>query len=310
MLFISIIIPVYNGERTIEKCLDSLTNIDYPEQDFEIIVVDNNSMDRTKQIIMQFPFRYLLEKKPGAAAARNLGAKFAKGEILVFTDADVCVKSDWLSQIAEAYMKYPQIDGIQGFSGGINHSIWAEFFQIFYEKNYFPFIAKQKSGVKNIDTKNFSIKKNRFFVVGGFNEECMRAEDTELGFRLFIKGYNIRYIPEVRVDHINPVDLWYQLDIKEREFKQVFKNFMSFDNKTQKVLCSHYFKLYYKLIYSNNHMIKKYIQPFMKMILEILIKTFGNSLLLLNSFGLDRSLYPIYSLSMKFAVFKGKLLCE
>lgn len=307
MPFISIIIPVYNGEKTIGECLNSLMNLDYPKHNYEVIVVDNNSQDKTKQITKQFPFIYLLEKKQGAAAARNSGAKIAKGEILAFIDADVCVNSDWLSQITEAFTKYPQIDGIQGYSSGINGNIWAEFFQRFYEYKYYPLIEKQENCVKNIDTKNFSILKDKFFSVEGFNEEYTRAEDTDLGFRLFIRGYNIKYVPRVRVKHINPIDLWYQLDIKQREFKYVFKSFMSFENELQKVLCPQYFRMYYKIIGSNNNAIKKYFNPFLKLFLGGLIKTLEANLLLLNRLRFKNSLYSIYSLAMSVSIFKGKV---
>ena len=90
--FVSVIIPVLNGERTIRECLVSLLRVDYLPERGEILVVDNGSTDRTAEIINSFPVRYLGEERRGKSYARNRGIEASKGEILAFTDAD-CVVS-------------------------------------------------------------------------------------------------------------------------------------------------------------------------------------------------------------------------
>jgi len=98
---ISIVIPVYNGEKYIERCIRSLLGQDYPSCAYEILVVDNNSSDNTCRLVERHPRVSLLkESEQGSYAARNLGIAHAKGEVIAFTDPDCSPLPDWLSQIA------------------------------------------------------------------------------------------------------------------------------------------------------------------------------------------------------------------
>ena len=96
---ISIIIPVYNGKNYIKKLLDSLLDLDYPKHDYEIIVVDNNSSDQTKEFVKQYPVRTLEENNiQSSYAARNKGIKNAQYDILAFIDADCIASKEWLKE--------------------------------------------------------------------------------------------------------------------------------------------------------------------------------------------------------------------
>ena len=66
---LSIIVPVYNGSDTIVSCIEHLENIDYPKEKYEIIIVDNNSDDNTRDIIQKYNVKYLFEEKKGQGAA-------------------------------------------------------------------------------------------------------------------------------------------------------------------------------------------------------------------------------------------------
>ena len=101
--FVSVIIPVLNGERTIRECLASLIKMDYPVERREILVVDNGSTDSTAEIVKSFPVRYLREERPGPSAARNKGIEAGKGEILAFTDADCVVTAGWLQELVRGF---------------------------------------------------------------------------------------------------------------------------------------------------------------------------------------------------------------
>lgn len=96
---ISVIVPAYNEEKYIRACLDSLTNQDLPKRFFEIIVVDNNSTDKTKEIIKKFPVKYTFEEKRNVVAAKQRGVKIAKGKIIASADADTFYPKSWLSDI-------------------------------------------------------------------------------------------------------------------------------------------------------------------------------------------------------------------
>lgn len=102
--FVSIIVPVYNGEKIIGECIESLLNQDYPKDKYEIIIVDNNSKDKTAEVIKKYPVKYLLEDKiQSSYAARNTGARFAKGEALAFFDADQLADTRWLSSLLNGW---------------------------------------------------------------------------------------------------------------------------------------------------------------------------------------------------------------
>ena len=97
--FVSVIIPVLNGERTIGDCVTSLLRMDYPQERREILVVDNGSTDRTAEIVKSFPVRYLREERRGVSHARNRGIEASQGDILAFTDADCVVTASWLREL-------------------------------------------------------------------------------------------------------------------------------------------------------------------------------------------------------------------
>ena len=113
--FISIIVPIYNEERYIERCAKSLVEQDYPRERFEVLFVDNNSSDRSAEIARGIEgVRVLSESTQGDYAARNRGIAEARGEILAFVDSDTAPFSDWLEKIASAMAANPQIGVIVG----------------------------------------------------------------------------------------------------------------------------------------------------------------------------------------------------
>jgi glycosyltransferase involved in cell wall biosynthesis len=108
---LSVVVPVYNEEKFIAVCLDSLLNQE--EMPDEIIVVDNNSTDRTIPIAKRFGVRVVIEKKQGMSYARNAGFDAATGEIIARCDADSHVPPDWIKRIKDAFRK----DGIEAVGG-------------------------------------------------------------------------------------------------------------------------------------------------------------------------------------------------
>src|SRR5690348_7890348 len=98
---ISVVIPAYNEEDYIENCLKSLMRQEVMPD--EIIVVNNNSTDRTEEIVKKYPVILITEKKKGTIAARNAGFDMAKGNIIVRTDADTVVPTNWIKKIKEDF---------------------------------------------------------------------------------------------------------------------------------------------------------------------------------------------------------------
>lgn len=99
MIF-SVIVPFLNEEPYIEQCINALLNQDFDRNEYELIFIDNGSTDSSIEIVRKSPKVILLhEGKKNVYAARNKGFSIAKGEIIVFTDADCAVSRDWLTQI-------------------------------------------------------------------------------------------------------------------------------------------------------------------------------------------------------------------
>ncbi|MBI3342380.1 glycosyltransferase family 2 protein [Candidatus Curtissbacteria bacterium] len=100
---VSIIIPVYNEEKVITGCLESLAGQNY--KNTETIIVDDGSSDKTLNLVRQFKVQVLEQKHLGPGVARNLGATKAKGEILVFVDADMTFDRDFVTDLTAPIVK-------------------------------------------------------------------------------------------------------------------------------------------------------------------------------------------------------------
>jgi glycosyltransferase involved in cell wall biosynthesis len=101
--FVSVIVPVLNGEATIARCLESVCNVSYPEERREILVIDNGSTDRTPTLVRDYPVRLVPERTRGLSRARNRGIEESRGEILAFTDADCYVTTGWLHELVAGF---------------------------------------------------------------------------------------------------------------------------------------------------------------------------------------------------------------
>lgn len=117
---ISVIIPTYNRSHMICDAIDSLCQQDLPADDFEVLVVDNNSKDETKSVVEQYiakhkehKIRYVFEERQGDYFARNRGAEEAEGKYLVFTDDDALFDTNYLSTILNLFETYPNV-GVVG----------------------------------------------------------------------------------------------------------------------------------------------------------------------------------------------------
>jgi glycosyltransferase involved in cell wall biosynthesis len=112
-LLISVIISTYNRCESLKDTLDSLLNQECNGSfDWEVIVVDNNSKDKTREVIDSYMpkfngrLRYVFEPKQGLSYARNRGIKESEGEIIAFTEDDAIVDKEWLSNIYSTFMNY------------------------------------------------------------------------------------------------------------------------------------------------------------------------------------------------------------
>ncbi len=93
---VSIIIPALNEEKYLPGCLRSIENLDFPKDQIEVIVIDNGSTDKTKEVAVNHGAEFLQDSTLNVSGLRNLGAMHAKNDILAFVDADCLVATDWL----------------------------------------------------------------------------------------------------------------------------------------------------------------------------------------------------------------------
>lgn len=106
--FVSFIIPTYNAEKTLENCLDSVFAQDYPQDRFEVLVIDGGSLDKTIEIANKYPVNILHNKKPlpynqeGKTGGKAIGLRTASGNLIAFVDADnILGQKDWLRKMIQ-----------------------------------------------------------------------------------------------------------------------------------------------------------------------------------------------------------------
>src|SRR5512143_3687890 len=110
---ISVAVPASNAEKTLGACLEALLEHTAPRATYEIIVVHDGSTDRTRQTAEAYGVRVFTEANRGAAAARNVGVQNARGEIVLFVDADSVPDRNWIQEMVAPF----QDPGIAGASG-------------------------------------------------------------------------------------------------------------------------------------------------------------------------------------------------
>lgn len=199
----SVIIPAKDAADTLTACLEAVlhqTNLTFLK-DYEVIVVDDGSSDQTAEIACTFAgVRVIRQTNAGPAAARNRGACEARGEILVFTDADCVPHARWLETLLSRFNDGDVI-GVKGVYSTSSAKPVARFVQIEYEYKYER--MKPLEQIDFIDTYSAAYRKDVFLQNGGFDPvfPVPSVEDQEFSFRLARKGYRLVFEPNAIVSH-------------------------------------------------------------------------------------------------------------
>ncbi len=199
---ISVVVAGYNEERHIGNCLTSLSKLKYPKEKLEIIVVSDGSKDKTASIARIFPIQVIeLKENKGLSFARNTGAKAAKGEIIAYTDADCEVGPDWLTHIAESFLKDKKIGCVGGPNiTPSNDSYMAKLTALAPGAPTHVLISDTTAD--HVPGCNMAVRKSAWEKIGGFNEIFRIAgDDVDLEWRLQEAGYIIKYNPGAQVFH-------------------------------------------------------------------------------------------------------------
>lgn len=183
--FISVVIPAFNEEKYIHKCLKAVGNQEFPRNNYEVIIVDNNSTDKTVEIAKSFGVKIVKEIRQGNTFALNRGMRSAKGEIIACIDADTIVFPNWLENI-EKIFEDKEIVGATGpayvkTGNFFLDLLCAKFYEYALRLNFFI-------GKAHTVGLNFAVRKKTFDEIGGVDENYTMSCDVDLGLRLGKKG--------------------------------------------------------------------------------------------------------------------------
>lgn len=204
---LSVVVPVHNGAQVLDRCLESIGRSVF--RDYECIIVDDASTDDSRVIAERQGVRLVaLDRKGGPARARNRGAEHARGRLLVFIDADVCVHPDTLGRVDAHFRANPSADAVFGSYDDVP----ADPGFVSQYKNLFHHFVHQRSGSEawTFWAGCGAIRREVFLETGGFDESYRRPciEDIELGSRLRLRGCRIDLNPEIQATHLKRWTLW------------------------------------------------------------------------------------------------------
>jgi glycosyltransferase involved in cell wall biosynthesis len=181
---ISVIVPALNEETEIGACLRSISE-QKPSEDYEIIVVDGGSRDRTALIAWQYADNVILQKSPGIGGARKDGADAALGDKLAFTDADTIASDNWLEAISSNLDRYdastgPVVYQDQDLKSEIIQR-WRSLYRIFYSTNFYYILGS-----------NMAVRAETYQKVGGHSNISL-LDDYDLSLKLSRNRAKVRF---------------------------------------------------------------------------------------------------------------------
>lgn len=208
---ISVVISTYNRCAVLPAAIESILRQNAPDVNYELIIVDNNSTDETKQVVESYitrghrNVRYVFEAKQGPAHGRNAGIANAKGRIIAFTDDDVRPTPDWLSNIKRAFESNSAVECV----GGKILPGWTTDPPAWLTGDHWGPLAIADYGNSTIystsnipicwSTSNISFRSTVFDRIGGFSGDFLRCQDRELIVRFMRDGGQMMYSPHVMV---------------------------------------------------------------------------------------------------------------
>jgi len=202
--WITVIVPAYDAVTTIDGCLGVLLQQTQPRDTYEIIVVVDGSDNGTEEQARKYGGHVLVQPHRGPAAARNAGAACARGDVLLFIDADCEPKEDWIEQMVHPF-RDPEVVGVKGVFKTRQRSLVARFAQAEYEEKEGRMWRGQY--IDFIDTGSAGYRADVFRENGGFSTDLPGAEDVEFSFRLAAQGYKMVLANQAVVYHRHPRSL-------------------------------------------------------------------------------------------------------
>ena len=252
---ISFIVLTYNSERTIQKCLESISA---QRCEKEIIIVDGGSKDRTTEIAKKQGAKIVTENRRflGLGTARNTGMEHANWEYIAFVDSDVVLPDNWISAALEKINKSKIIAGVGGPGISPEKGRVSDSLNFLYGKS----VKTKESYVKSLPTMDLLYKtgaiKNQKFL-----DYMKTTEDVEFNFRLVKNGYKLLFSSDLYVYHYHPANL-----------RQMVKKWYNYGKNYTKPYMMH------KEMIDASFIVRVVYLPFM--LLFILLSIFNQNLLL------------------------------
>ncbi len=209
-LSVTVVIPALNEENFLERCLASLKHLEYPSELLKVIVADNGSEDRTREIARQYTDAVINVPRKSIAHTRNVGAAETTSDIIAFIDADIIVHPNWLTNAIPHFQNedvvavgsYPDV--IQEESNQLQQT-WSKLCRS---------SSKKPVPVDWLPSANLIVRRSAFNQVNGFNENLITCEDSDLGYRLQALGKIIN-APGALVYHLREPKTFFELFKKE-----------------------------------------------------------------------------------------------
>jgi glycosyltransferase involved in cell wall biosynthesis len=209
-MFVSIVMCTRNRSDLIGQAVQSVLDNDYA--DFELVVVDQSTDDRTRAVVEPMMerhpnLRYIYTEKAGLSRAYNIGIRASSGDVLGFTDDDCVAARDWVRSIARAFGDEPHVDmlygqvllpaSLQGHTGEVP-TLPIERAEVIDRSSGFRIYGMGA---------NFAVRRRLFDAIGGFDEALggggplKSSQDFDFQYRAYLAGATVALRPDVNVDH-------------------------------------------------------------------------------------------------------------
>ena len=203
--FLSVIMPAFNALRTVRLALEAVDNSDLPRSEFELILVDDGSTDETSLVGAEYCDKVVrLSGRPhGPAFARNRAAEVARGEVLVFVDADVVVHRDALRRLAERFRTQPDVMAV--FGSYDDRPSDPGFVSQYRNLLHHHVHQRGRGEAQTFWAGLGAIRRSEFIAVGMFDEwhyAAPQIEDIELGRRVHLAGHRVLLDPDIQGTHL------------------------------------------------------------------------------------------------------------
>ena len=192
----SIVIPAFNEEAYIGKCLESVQHLDYPNDKFTVNVIDNGSSDKTFEIAEEFADVHVCRKIGGlVGSVRNFGAFLSSpSKYIAFLDSDCLAPRSWLI-VAAAFLEDDTVGAVGGVYLAPENGTWVE--TAWVVEQYAPTIESRA-----LPGGCFIVRRELFEALGGFNEQIGAGEDDELTQRIIAQGLKVLCASQLAVVHL------------------------------------------------------------------------------------------------------------